>query len=163
MGGRVRDLMKTSVRSVTPEMSLVELEGLLLRERIGGAPVVEGGAVVGIVSRSDIVKHLQVEQSQAEVASAFYLEPFDAEDADARDSERVAGAVASRRRSATVGDVMSRDLIRVGPDESVERAARLMLERRVHRLLVMEGDALVGLVSVLDMVQLVADGGGAAA
>jgi CBS domain-containing protein len=163
MGGRVRDLMKTSVRSVRPDMSLVELEGMLLRERIGGAPVVERGAVVGVVSRSDIVKHLQVEQSQAEVASTFYLEPFDSEDAGARDRERVAEAVASRRSSATVGDVMSRDLIRIGPDESVERAARLMLDRRVHRLLVMEGDALVGLVSVLDLVQLVADGGGAAA
>ena len=43
---KARDVMRTGVVKVRPEMPLRELEEVLLRERIQGAPVVEGNRVV---------------------------------------------------------------------------------------------------------------------
>ena len=158
MANQVRDVMTVGVRCVGPQMKLQELEEVLLRDRISAAPVSDDGRVVGLVSRSDIVKHLQVEQSQAEAISTFYLDPYDAEEVTPADLERVAEAVASHWQNATVADVMTRGLIRVGPDEPLGSVARLMLERRVHRVLVMDGDALVGIVASLDLIRLFAEG-----
>jgi CBS domain-containing protein len=155
---RVRDVMETDVRTVSPAMSLSELEEVLLREGIGAVPVCEGGRVVGLVSRTDVLKHLQVEEGQAAAFSGFYLEPFDVEDVSEEDRKRVSATLAARLRDATVADVMSASPIRVAPDATLEEAARRMLDRRVHRLLVMEGDALRGILSSVDLLRLFAAG-----
>ena len=55
---RARDVMQASVLTVSPGMSLTELEDFLVSKRITGAPVVERGVLIGIVSRSDIVRLL---------------------------------------------------------------------------------------------------------
>lgn len=49
------------------------------------------------------------------------------------------------------GDVMSSDPIWVGPDDSLERALQLMVEAGVRHLAVMDGDELVGVVSLRDV------------
>ena len=51
---QVRDVMTVRVHTVTPDTSLKEVAGLLLRERISGVPVVDDGRLVGIVSESDL-------------------------------------------------------------------------------------------------------------
>ena len=154
----LREVMREAVVCVRAEMPLAELEEVLLREHIGGVPVLEGDRVVGVVSRSDVVRTLQLERSRVESTSAFYLEPFDAEQRTERDDERVTAALAARLKELRVEDAMVRELIRVGPDESLQKVAQAMLERRVHRLLVMDGERLLGIVSSLDLVRLFAEG-----
>jgi CBS domain-containing protein len=156
MAIRVRDVMRRDLVSVPPALPLPELEEVLLRHGIGGAPVVDEGEVVGVVSRSDLLKHRQVEQSQAEAVSDYFLDPSDGR--AARGADPVAEAVAARWPQATVGEVMTRELVSVRPDAPLADAARTMLERRVHRVLVMESGALVGLVSSLDLIRLFAEG-----
>jgi CBS domain-containing protein len=46
---------------------------------------------------------------------------------------------------------MSRDVLSVAPDAPLQEAAHRMLEHRVHRLLVVEGGKLRGVVSALDL------------
>lgn len=152
-----RDCMRTEVRSVSPRMRLADLEQLFLRERISGAPVVEEGKLLGIVSRSDIVRELMVEQTLVESTGSFYLQPFDTDAHPERDRERESEALAARWKDLTVRDVMIHELIRVGADAPVAEVARTMLDRRVHRLLVTEGERLLGLVSSLDLVRLLAE------
>ena len=55
----VRDIMTTEVFTVSPGLSLVDLELELGAQRVSGAPVVEHGKLVGIVSRSDIDRRQQ--------------------------------------------------------------------------------------------------------
>jgi tRNA nucleotidyltransferase (CCA-adding enzyme) len=50
----VRDLMSSPVRTVTPDMPLSELASSLHEWGHTGAPVVEGGQLVGVISRSDV-------------------------------------------------------------------------------------------------------------
>jgi CBS domain-containing protein len=155
---RVVEVMRRELVTVAPELGLPDLEERLLRARISGAPVVEDGRVVGVVSRSDVVRQLDLERSRFAAASSFYLEPFDVEAEGARDRRRVPEAVAARLESLRVGDVMIRDVIHVAPSASLAEAARLMVERRVHRVLVLEQDRLQGLLTALDLARLVADG-----
>src|SRR5258706_7678242 len=51
----VRDIMSTELVVVSPQLSLRELVELLADKHLGGAPVVRGGRVVGVVPLDDIM------------------------------------------------------------------------------------------------------------
>jgi predicted transcriptional regulator len=52
-----------------------------------------------------------------------------------------------------VGDVMTPALLSLGPDEAVERAVQLMAFEGVHRLLVLDGERLAGIVTSMDVLR----------
>jgi CBS domain-containing protein len=68
------------------------------------------------------------------------------------DRDIVAHVVAEGRdpKSITADDVASHELVTVGPDEDVNEARRLMDEHQLDRVLVVEDDRLVGIVSEAD-------------
>ncbi|MFD0825206.1 CBS domain-containing protein [Neobacillus sp. M.A.Huq-85] len=77
------------------------------------------------------------------------------------DNEKLAGMITDRDivlrcvaekhpASSKVEDIMSNDLITVSPDASSREAAKLMAEHQIRRLPVVEGDRLVGIVSLGD-------------
>lgn len=158
MALRARDIMKTDVVRIPGHAPLGELGEVLLRQHIHGVPVEDGGRVVGVVSRSDVARQLQLERERFEASSAFYLEPFDADERDPDDDLRAWQAAGARLGKLQVKDVMSGDLIEIAPDASVAEVAHRMLERRVQRLLVMEDGHLLGVISGSDVLALVADG-----
>ncbi len=57
-----------------------------------------------------------------------------------------------------VGEAMRRQVITCRPDAAVPDIARQMLEHHVHRIIVVEDDRPVGVVSALDLARLVAGG-----
>jgi CBS domain-containing protein len=63
--------------------------------------------------------------------------------------------VEPRMDAATVWvkDIMSVPLISIEPTAAIEEAARMMAEKRVNRLPVMQGNRLVGLISSTDIVK----------
>jgi CBS domain-containing protein len=152
-----RDVMRSDVVTIDAGRPLGDLEEVLLRHRIQGAPVTEAGKLVGIVSRSDVVRQLKLEEEKI-AASAFYFEAFDADEHRAEDYARVMEATASRVAKLCVRDLMIRDLVTVTPDAPLQQVAAVMFERRIHRVLVTEGDELRGIVSSLDLVELFARG-----
>jgi CBS domain-containing protein len=163
---RVRDAMNPKVVHIAPGEPLAELERVLLAERLGGLPVVEHGRLVGVVSRSDIVRVLGSETALAEAQADFYREyhddPFAPSERAAREAEAeqeaAAEQVARRMTHLRVRDAMTPDVVRVEADAPVRDAAARMVERGVHRLVVTERDRLVGVLSALDLVRLVAEG-----
>lgn len=48
-------------------------------------------------------------------------------------------------------EVCSANLVSLGPDDSIEAAVRLMRERAIRRIPVMEGDRTIGIVSLGDL------------
>ena len=62
------------------------------------------------------------------------------------------------KRGATVGEIMTRDVIAADEDTTLESIAQLMRQHRVKRVLIMRGDRLVGLVSRADLVRALAGG-----
>lgn len=53
---RIREIMTTEVDTVEPDQSLREAAELLLENKVGCLPVVEGNHVVGILTESDFVR-----------------------------------------------------------------------------------------------------------
>lgn len=56
----------------------------------------------------------------------------------------------------TVHEIASPLIIKIAPSTPIEEAARIMLEKNVHHLIVTQGEELVGMLSSLDFVKYVA-------
>jgi len=60
-GTQARDVMTEKVHTVTHDTELEDLVDLMLKKRVNPVPVTEGGRLVGIVSRSDLVRMMAAE------------------------------------------------------------------------------------------------------
>lgn len=160
MSTRVSDWMQHDVRTVSADLPLEALEARFLEDRVSGYPVVSsGGELLGIVSRSDVVRQLSVENTWAEAMSDEHRD-WGADETGAPSAEEV-GELAGRRLAGfTVADLMEREPVVVPPDESLREAARVLVERRIHRVPVVQGKKLVGILSSLDVARFVARGNG---
>jgi CBS domain-containing protein len=69
------------------------------------------------------------------------------------DRDIIARVVAEGRdpSSLTVRDIATTDLATVRPDADLDEARRLMAQRQLDRLLVVEGDSLTGIISEADI------------
>jgi len=59
--------------------------------------------------------------------------------------------------STTVGDIASRDLVTVSPDDDLDTALKQLAQNQVRRIPVVEGDRLVGIVAQADIARLGSD------
>ncbi len=137
---KLKDIMTRDVVSAGPDMTIRDAMELLSERHISGAPVVDGGKVVGIFSSSDLLALL----------------------ADLNDTTP---SLTFRRRKSrttpledvTVDEVMTRKVQSLPPDCSIEEAAQVMMKKQIHRVLVMEGDTVLGIVSTSDVAKAVAE------
>ena len=69
------------------------------------------------------------------------------------DRDIIAHVVAEGRdpTSMTVDDIASQELVTIGPDQDISEARRLMDEHELDRILVVEDDRLVGIISEADI------------
>jgi CBS domain-containing protein len=69
------------------------------------------------------------------------------------DRDIIAHVVAEGRdpNSLTVDDIATRELVTIGPDQDVDEARQLMARHELDRILVVEGDRLVGIISEADI------------
>jgi CBS domain-containing protein len=142
-----QDLMTRNVLCVSSGLDLRELEKLLLDHGVTGAPVTsEDGTLLGVVSQTDLLRHHSSQDSELVLESDFY------------GTARIEGSHLPRgfqivdRGNARVSDVMTPIIYSVRERTSIADAARLMREKRVHRLIVERGGKVVGLLSALDLV-----------
>jgi CBS domain-containing protein len=136
MSATVKDIMTTNVIAVRRDTSFKDMASLLSTSRISALPVLdEAEHVIGVVSEADM---LIKEADQASYPGFFTgLRRR-------RDHEKAAGISAA--------DLMTSPPIVIRPDEPVQHAARLMYDRGIKRLLVVdEAGHLLGIVSRSDV------------
>jgi CBS domain-containing protein len=130
---RVSELMQRAVKTVSPDAAVNEAVVTLADSHISALPVVDAlGRMVGVISSTDILT------SEAE-----------AEDATAREA---------LFEGTVVRDLMTPHALTVSPDAEVREAAQQMLYADVHRLFVVDGERVVGVVSTTDIMRAVANG-----
>jgi CBS domain-containing protein len=128
-GARVRDAMRSPIRSCTPDLPLRAVAELMASQRIHALVVAEPGAggaedrVRGVISGLDLVS-----------------------------------AAAEGFGSRTAGDIATKGMIAVGADEPLIAAARLMRDEGANHLVAVEAGRPAGVVSTLDMVRALAWG-----
>lgn len=176
---KLRDIMVDDIVTVSPDATLREVAELLAEHAISGAPVVSGGRVLGVISATDIIEFEssteplaarddeedeviwepdeEDEERAAEPPPAFFTELWSTagEDILERFAERRATGDPLDLRVAA--DVMTRNIRSLPPDTELAEAADYMLRTGVHRILVMEGERLEGLVTTTDFVRAVAE------
>ncbi|HUH07670.1 MAG TPA: CBS domain-containing protein [Egibacteraceae bacterium] len=144
----VTEVMTSPVITVSPTTTLEEAVGLLARNSISGAPVVDGeGRLVGLLDDDDLLV------AEARLHGPTMLELFGAyiplPGERRRFEEDVRHALAR-----TVAEVMDDDPPRVGLDAIVEDVATLMVDRDVSRVPVVDiNGEVVGIVTRGDLVQ----------
>lgn len=157
MGITTADLMTTQVITLTPEMTLSEMDAVLLKRGVSGAPVTDAGRLVGVASQSDIIRSIWEGQHEATRLSPYYSSPFpipiSAYGYMAKDSSRVGDALVETR----VLDVMTKDPLVAHPEDPIERVAQRMVDDQIHRLPVVEQGShkLVGIITTLDLARAI--------
>lgn len=148
-----RDLMTPDVVTVPPETPILALAQLMAERHISAVPVLGAeGKVVGLVSEADLIRRLAEEDEKAPSwFSSLFADPV----AQADRYARVHGAKAA--------DVMTTALIAAAPTDSAAHVAKLMEEKGVRRVLVIEDGRLLGLVSRADLLRALAAPPGTAA
>lgn len=152
-----RDVMQPHVVTVTPDTTLAHVADLLINRRISGVPVVEGEAVVGVVSRSDFARVVSLERALAGlVAEAEGVEEFAPGEVPA--PVPLPHDLAAQMEGRKVRDVMALAPVVVLPDTPIAEVADLLVKRHVHRVFVADAAGLRGVISALDLLRLIAGG-----
>jgi len=155
MSIRTSDIMATQVVALDPDMTLHEMDTILVKRGVSGAPVVESGRLVGVASQTDIIRTLWEGQQEPVHPAPFYANtaPLSAIEFMARNSNGVGDTLVEHR----VRDVMTADPLVTRPDEPVENVAERMVRDQIHRLPVVEAETfeLVGIVTSLDLARAI--------
>ena len=144
---RATDVMTTRVVSVVLETPVEEIARLLLSHRISAVPVLDAaGALVGIVSEGDLMRRADTGTARRTPWWGSLIADFDDR---AREYTRTYGKNAA--------DVMTRTVVTVTPDTTLAEVARVLEERRIKRVPVVDRPgSLVGIVSRADLLRALA-------
>lgn len=133
---RVRDVMSSEVHTVMRNDALAIADALMKQARVRHLPVLdEDGKVCAVVSQRDLFRGALLR------ALGFGSRAEDL-----------------MLKQVPVKEAMSTDIQTTTPDTPVADAARLMIERKIGCLPVIENGKLVGIVTETDFVRLVAEG-----
>ena len=134
---RVGDVMTRTLVTTPPETSVLDAQVRLAREGIRHLLVTgEGGELLGIVTDRDIRLNLP---SPATSLSVWEMKGL---------LDRL-----------TVGEIMTKAVITVGPRRELSEAAVLMLEHKIGALPVLEDGRLAGIVTETDLLRALATAG----
>ena len=183
---RLRDIMTTDLITVDPDLTIREAMDVFASKHISGAPVVVGDEVVGVISATDLLQFaaslpgvpterepavdLLDDRADADADAAsrsvesdpsgvFFTDLWD--DAGASVVERMAAPTMAEWNSLeeyTVSDAMTRAPVHaLTPETFVNIGAEYMSERSIHRVLVMTGRRLLGVVTTSDITRAVGE------
>jgi CBS domain-containing protein len=148
---RACDLMSRDLVLVPREMSLPGAAHLLAQARVSGAPVVdEDGRCIGVLSNTDFVRFADKTRSApAPEPTADVFQPWDIVRVD-------------QPHGVRVSDCMTRDPVVVTSQATIQELARMMIDARIHRVVVVDSDQRpIGIVSSTDILAAVAYADGA--
>jgi CBS domain-containing protein len=152
------EIMRRCVQTVAANMPLPKLEHAFVEAGVSGFPVIDGNRLVGVVSRSDIVRQLDLEHQTATRTSDFYRDANGFHEVPLKTRLQVADRVGERMEQLTVQDVMHRQIFAVPPDQPLRAIAQTLVDNEIHRVLVTHEGRLLGVISTSDIVRLYAQG-----
>lgn len=141
-----KDVMTTTVLTVTPNTDIGEIAQILLNAHISAIPVLdENGGLVGIVSEGDLIHRVE---SETRRRPSWWLRLLTT---PAEPAERYL-----REYGRLARDVMSREVITVTPETPLTEIAATLEKYHIKRVPVVENGKLVGIVSRANLLRGVA-------
>ena len=146
---KVREIMATDVVTVRRDTSVNDIARLMSERDISGVPVVDDAHhVVGIVTELDMI----VRNTRLEMPAFIQI-------LDGRIPLETPGHYHKRLQhmlGTHAADIMTAEVVTLGPDDTVEDLAELMVKRRLNPVPVVEKGVLVGVVSRADFIRMMA-------
>lgn len=141
----VKDIMIKNVISVSVESTVEKCARLLMENNLSGLPVLDANdKLVGIVTEGDLIKResrVKIPAVLELLGGLIYL-----------DNPNKFMDELKRTMSERVGDLMSKKVITVMPDDTIEHTATMMMDKKIKRLPVVDTKGkLVGIVSRRDI------------
>lgn len=124
----VKDWMSKELITVNENISMMKALRIIKDHKIRRLPVVNNAKLVGIITDRDLKEASPSKATTLDVHELYYL-----------------------LSEIKIKDLMSKNPITIRPDESVEKAAALMLENRISGLPVVENGNLVGIITQTDI------------
>ena len=154
------DVMQTNVVTVEASDSLQVALDLMTEHHVSGLPVVgEEKRCLGLISASDILNYEQDHTTQPG-DEPDDIAPYYNVDTGEWEEIQVSAFALEKRGSTPVEEIMTLEVISVAADTPIPKVAATMAENEVHRVLVLDNEkTLLGLISAVDFVQLVAESG----
>lgn len=140
----VRDRMTRDLATAEPSTDARDVALLMSKRRVAHIPVVDGGRLVGIISERDLVR--ETGRMPGDWASAA---------AEGGPATETGPTPTDPSAAVTAADMMTGPPRTISPSETAGAAAGMMAEHKVGALPVTEHEALVGIISVTDMIRLV--------
>ena len=139
---QVRDVMTKAVLSITKFESIMKVANILTEKNISGLPVVDkDNKVLGIITQADILSMVGVSREHTFKDLLKYM---------------LGEKLPERRLGDHVGDIMTSPALTIKPDANVAEAVRMMDERRIRRLTVVdENGVLIGILTRADILKAV--------
>lgn len=129
---RVQEWMTPRPVTAPPDMTLPDARQLMKQHNIRRLPICQNGKLIGIVTRGDLRGAQPSEATSLSIFELHYL----------------VGRI-------TLGQIMTRQPVRVAPTTTVREAANIMLRRKISGLPVLDHDRLVGIITESDIFRLV--------
>lgn len=144
---RAKDIMTTDVIVANKNDSIANVANLLIREKIGGLPVVdEENKVVGIISETDIIKkesHIDSPKMLNFLQGIIFLD-------DMKKFEDELRVIAAYK----VEDLMSKDIVTVNEYDTFDYVANIMINKSINRVPVVdEENFLKGIICRYDIIK----------
>jgi CBS domain-containing protein len=148
---KVKDVMKKPI-VVNPNDDIMDVIRLFRENKISGAPVVEDGRLVGIISESDIVKTITTHN---EAIDLILPSPLDLIELPLKTTLKIEEFKEDIEKAlkTKVKDVMTKNVITISPDKTINDAAKLMIENNIKRLPVVENGKLIGIITRGDLIE----------
>jgi len=148
---KVQEIMTKQVVTIGPDELVKDAAALLAKREISGAPVVEGGRIVGVFSEADVLRSIKttkkdlrlVYPSLSSLGIAFQEHVTQREVLEAY--EEVG--------KLPVREVMSRDIVSVAPEMALSEAITKMVEYDITRIPVVKEGVLIGIVTRGDVIK----------
>lgn len=127
----VRKKMKKDLITITKNERMTVAKKILEEKNIRHLPVVEGKKLIGLVTNMDIRKAEASPATSLEIRELHYL-----------------------LDKLTVGEIMTRNVITISPDVSVEEAATILHDNKIGCLPVVEDGNLIGIITENDVMEI---------
>lgn len=140
---KVRDVMTRLVVAVPPDTPTLAVARLMGERSVSAVPVIDQwGMVLGMVSEADLVRRMA--SSDPPERGLLHALLYD------RDR---AAAYYAHVHGTTAADIMTRDVVTVTEEVTLEHAAHILDTHHVRRLPVVQDGVLVGILSRADLVR----------
>jgi CBS domain-containing protein len=136
---KISDIMTRNVYTTSPEATLKESLELLAKERLNGLVVVEGGKVVGVVTKADIFRAIL--PTQADICEDELL---------MKDSEYVEERI-FKCLGTRVDKIMGTPPVTIASSLPIIKAGSIIVLHGIKQIPVVDNGTLVGIVTLSDI------------